>query len=199
MAEWPRHLALNFESFQADFKGALAAAGLSTLLGIKRDSRRSDIFGSSVNLQSEVTQTMRIGIKPVVNFAFKKIFGTDPNKLSLISFLNAVLVLGVPIVDVVIVNPYNLQDFLDDKLSILDIKAIDANGAIYAIEIQLSDTSRRLPPPWPRCTVNPSDFSLSKRFSANAMKLGQKRLRQLFHLKRIHRRLQPKHSRKLLR
>ena len=81
---------------------------------------------------------MRIGIKPIVDFAFKKIFGTDPNKLSLISFLNAVLALGDPIVDVVIVNPYNLQDFLDDKLSILDIKAIDANGAIYAIEMQLS-------------------------------------------------------------
>ena len=81
---------------------------------------------------------MRIGIKPVVDFAFKKIFGTEPNKLSLISFLNAVLVLDVPIVDVVIVNPYNLQDFLDDKLSILDIKAIDANNAIYSIEMQLS-------------------------------------------------------------
>ena len=81
---------------------------------------------------------MRIGIKPVVDFAFKKVFGSDPNKLSLISFLNAVLNLGVPIVDVVIVNPYNLQDFLDDKLSILDIKAIDANGAIYNIEMQLS-------------------------------------------------------------
>ena len=48
---------------------------------------------------------MRIGIKPIVDFAFKKIFGTDPNKSSLISFLNAVLCLGVPIVDVIIVNP----------------------------------------------------------------------------------------------
>ena len=28
---------------------------------------------------------MRSGIKPIVDFAFKKIFGTDPNKLSLIS------------------------------------------------------------------------------------------------------------------
>jgi len=60
------------------------------------------------------------------------------NKLSLISFLNAVLCLGVPIVDIKIVNPYNMQDFLDDKLSILDIKAVDANGAIYDIEMQLT-------------------------------------------------------------
>jgi len=81
---------------------------------------------------------MRIGIRPKNDFAFKKIFGTVANKLSLISFLNAVLCLGVPIVDIKIVNPYNMQDFLDDKLSILDIKAVDANGAIYDIEMQLT-------------------------------------------------------------
>ena len=81
---------------------------------------------------------MRIGIRPINDFAFKKIFGTIANKLALISFLNAVLCLRVHIVDVTIVNPYNLQDFLDDKLSILDIKAVDANGAIYDIEMQLT-------------------------------------------------------------
>ena len=81
---------------------------------------------------------MRIGIRPINDFAFKKIFGSDTNKLSLISFLNAVLCLGVPIVEVTIVNPYNMQDFLDDKLSILDIKASDANGAIYDIEMQVT-------------------------------------------------------------
>jgi predicted transposase/invertase (TIGR01784 family) len=81
---------------------------------------------------------MRIGIRPINDFAFKKIFGTVANKLALISFLNAVLCLGVPIVEVTIANPYNLQDFLDDKLSILDIKAIEATGAIYDIEMQLT-------------------------------------------------------------
>lgn len=34
--------------------------------------------------------------------------------------------------------PYNLRDFHDDKLSILDIKAVDANGAVYDIEMQLT-------------------------------------------------------------
>ena len=81
---------------------------------------------------------MRIGIRPINDFAFKKIFGTIANKLALISFLNAVLRSHIPIVDVTIVNPYNLQDFLDDKLSILDIKAVDANGSIYDIEMQLT-------------------------------------------------------------
>ena len=81
---------------------------------------------------------MRIGIRPINDFAFKKVFGTIANKLALISFLNAVLCLRIPIVDVTIANPYNLQDFLDDKLSILDIKAIDTNGAVYDIEMQLT-------------------------------------------------------------
>ena len=81
---------------------------------------------------------MRIGIRPINDFAFKKVFGTITNELALISFLNAVLCLRVAIVKVTIVNPYNLQDFLDDKLSILDIKAVDANGAIYDIEMQLT-------------------------------------------------------------
>ncbi len=71
---------------------------------------------------------MRIGIRLINDFAFKKIFGTPENKLVLISLLNAILELPLSIVDVTIVNPYNLQDFKDDKLSILDMKAIDAAG-----------------------------------------------------------------------
>ncbi len=90
------------------------------------------------SIQMGAKESMRIGIRPINDFAFKKIFGTSANKLALISFLNAVLRLHIPIVDVTIVNPYNLQDFLDDKLSILDIKAVDANGAIYDIEMQLT-------------------------------------------------------------
>jgi predicted transposase/invertase (TIGR01784 family) len=70
--------------------------------------------------------------------AFKKTFGTPENKVSLISLLNAILELEVPIVDVTIENPYNLQDFESDKLSILDIKALDQSGAIYNVEMQLT-------------------------------------------------------------
>ena len=81
---------------------------------------------------------MPIGIKTLYDFAFKKTFGTVENKLALISLLNAILDLPFPIVDVSIENPYNLQDFLDDKLSILDIKAIDENRAVYSVEMQLA-------------------------------------------------------------
>lgn len=81
---------------------------------------------------------MPIGIRPTNDFAFKKTFGTPANKLALISLLNAILDLRIAIADVTIENPYNLQDFKDDKLSILDIKAVDQAGAIYDVEIQLT-------------------------------------------------------------
>ena len=81
---------------------------------------------------------MRIGIRPTNDFAFKKTFGSPENKLALISLLNAILGLPKPIIDVTIENPYSLQDFKEDKLSILDIKAIDQAGAIYDVEMQLS-------------------------------------------------------------
>ncbi len=81
---------------------------------------------------------MLIGIRPINDFAFKKTFGSPENKLALISLLNSILGLPKPIVDVTIENPYSLQDFKDDKLSILDVKAIDQDGAIYDVEMQLS-------------------------------------------------------------
>jgi len=76
-----------------------------------------------------------IGIRPTNDFAFKKTFGFPANKLALVSLLNAILELRHEIVDVTIENPFNLQDFQDDKLSILDIRAVDDRGAIYDFEM----------------------------------------------------------------
>jgi predicted transposase/invertase (TIGR01784 family) len=80
---------------------------------------------------------MPLGIRPINDFAFKKTFGTPENRAALISLLNAILQPASPIVDVAIDNPFNLQDFEDDKLSVLDVKAVDRAGAIYDIEMQL--------------------------------------------------------------
>lgn len=81
---------------------------------------------------------MPLGIRPLNDFAFKKVFGTPENRAVLISLLNAVLKPAPPIVEVTLDNPFNLQDFEDDKLSILDVKAVDRAGAIYDVEVQLS-------------------------------------------------------------
>ena len=80
---------------------------------------------------------MPLGIRPIVDFAFKKTFGTPENRVCLVSLLNAVLRPKEPIVDVTLDNPFNPRDFQEDKLSQLDIKAIDRTGAIYNVEVQL--------------------------------------------------------------
>ena len=55
---------------------------------------------------------MPIGVKPTVDFAFKKIFGSPENAVSLIGLLNAILDLRHPITDVEILNAFNRQEFV---------------------------------------------------------------------------------------
>lgn len=86
---------------------------------------------------------MPLGIDPTVDYAFKRLFADPANSDLLIDLLNAVLP-RPPIVDVVILNPFNEKDFADDKLSVLDIKARDAAGTWYNIEVQ-STTHWSLP------------------------------------------------------
>jgi predicted transposase/invertase (TIGR01784 family) len=78
-----------------------------------------------------------LGISPTNDFAYKKVFGSPANAMVLISLLNAILNLPRRIVSVTIENPFNYQDFYEDKLSILDIKAVDETEAIYDIEMQI--------------------------------------------------------------
>ena len=82
---------------------------------------------------------MKYRIDPTVDCVFKAILGDDKNKNLLIHFLNAVLEpeKGSLIQDVTILNPYNEREFIGDKLSIVDVKAVDENGKKYQIEIQL--------------------------------------------------------------
>ncbi len=80
---------------------------------------------------------MPLGINPLNDFAFMKIFGSPENRESLISLLNAILKLRSPIVDVTIQNAFNYKDFQADKLSILDVKARDAAGRVFDVEVQL--------------------------------------------------------------
>ena len=71
--------------------------------------------------------------------AFKAILGDEENKNLLIHFLNAVLEpkKDSMIQDVTILNPYNEREFIGDKLSIVDVKAVDQKGKKYQVEIQL--------------------------------------------------------------
>ncbi|PRX35583.1 putative transposase/invertase (TIGR01784 family) [Orenia metallireducens] len=78
-------------------------------------------------------------LNPRVDFAFKKLFGSEENKDILISFINSVLDEEEQIKDLVLKNPYNAKNFKNDKLSILDVKAVDEKGVWYNIEMQITD------------------------------------------------------------
>jgi hypothetical protein len=53
---------------------------------------------------------MPLGIRPTVDFAFKKIFGSPQNSAALIGLLNAILGFEQPIVSVIILNPFSYQE-----------------------------------------------------------------------------------------
>ena len=82
---------------------------------------------------------MKHQIDPKIDCVFKALLGSDENRNLLQHFLNAIIGsdLSAPIDAVEILNPYNEKEFLEDKLSIVDVKARDSQGAIYQIEIQL--------------------------------------------------------------
>ncbi len=80
---------------------------------------------------------MELGIKPTVDFAFKKIFGTRENTLALVGLTNAVLAPDEQIVEVEILNPFSNQEFTEQKLIVLDIRARDEAGRWLNIEMQV--------------------------------------------------------------
>ena len=96
---------------------------------------------------------MKHNIDPTVDCVFKALLGKVDNSNLLVHFLNAMLgaELSASIVSVEIINPYNEKEFLNDKLSIVDVKASDQLGRIYQIEVQLayySDLPARMVYTW---------------------------------------------------
>lgn len=80
-------------------------------------------------------------INPKIDLAFKKLFGSEENKDLLISFINSILIEEEQIKDITIKNPYNVSNYINGKMSILDIKAVDEKGKWYDIEIQVAPQS----------------------------------------------------------
>ena len=88
---------------------------------------------------------MLLGIKPTVDFVFKKVFGSPENIPVLIELLNAILKLAHPIVHAEILNPFSYQEFADDKLVVLDVRARDSAGRWLNIEMQVTVFAGLLP------------------------------------------------------
>src|SRR5262249_16007512 len=82
---------------------------------------------------------MRPGIDPKVDYAFKRLFGREPNRPILTHLLNAVL--NPPpahaIAELQLLNPFSEQDAFDDKFLIVDVRARDQSGRSCNIEMQM--------------------------------------------------------------
>lgn len=95
------------------------------------------------NLKNKEIQLMN----PKIDFVFKSIFGNEKHPKILISFLNAVL--GYEdknkIVKVQIENPNIEKENIEDKYSILDIKATANDDTKLDIEIQIRNNYDMIP------------------------------------------------------
>ncbi|NER50974.1 MAG: Rpn family recombination-promoting nuclease/putative transposase [Symploca sp. SIO1B1] len=81
-------------------------------------------------------------ISPKVDYAFKKIFGSEQSQQILISFLNAIIYGGEPTIQsLTIVNPYNPGQVMTLKDTYLDVKAVLVDGSIVVIEMQIARVS----------------------------------------------------------
>ena len=73
--------------------------------------------------------------------AFRKIFGNEQKKIILISFLNAILGLegADRIVDVTLIDPFQLPRIRGEKASIIDVRAKDQRGHSFIVEMQVAE------------------------------------------------------------
>src|SRR5205823_12877753 len=82
---------------------------------------------------------MILDVDPKVDYAFKHMLGRESTRPIPINVLDSVLQPGPGhhIRDLELLNPFNPKETLDDKLSILDIKARDQSGRQFNIEMQM--------------------------------------------------------------
>ena len=81
-------------------------------------------------------------LNPKIDFVFKKIFGSSDHPDILISFLNAVLKSQNPITSVEIKNSDLEKEYIEDKFSRLDVKALTSNKEIREAKDELYRLSR---------------------------------------------------------
>ena len=82
---------------------------------------------------------MILDVDPKVDFAFKRMLGKESTRPILIDLTNNVLCPkpGHQLQEIELLNPFNLKETADDKLSIVDIKARDQAGRLFNVEMQM--------------------------------------------------------------
>jgi predicted transposase/invertase (TIGR01784 family) len=76
-------------------------------------------------------------VNPKIDLVFKKLFGSEENRDILLSLINAILPIEQQVAKITLKNPYNVSDYAEGKLSILDIKAEGEDGRLFDVEMQI--------------------------------------------------------------
>jgi predicted transposase/invertase (TIGR01784 family) len=81
---------------------------------------------------------MPTGIQPTVDYAFKRLFGSEPQQDLLIDLLNAVHQFppGKRVRELTLRNPFSVKEYDADKVAIFDIVAVDQGGQQHHLEMQ---------------------------------------------------------------
>ena len=81
-------------------------------------------------------------IDPRIDFAFKKIFGSEDTKDILMNFIESLLDLSgnKKLKDITILDPFAAPRVKGLKLSIIDVKCMDLRGVSYIVEMQVKKT-----------------------------------------------------------
>ncbi|NEO55166.1 MAG: Rpn family recombination-promoting nuclease/putative transposase [Okeania sp. SIO3B5] len=78
-------------------------------------------------------------VSPKIDYAFKKIFGSEESEDILISFLNAIIYEGKKTIQsLTIVNPFNPGKVISLKDTYLDVKAVLFDDSLVMIEMQVA-------------------------------------------------------------
>jgi len=81
---------------------------------------------------------MAIGINPLIDYAFKMLFGSEKHKALTIRFINTVLVGQPPVTDISFPNTVHSKLSEDGKFFILDVAAEDVLGRKFNVEVQIA-------------------------------------------------------------
>ena len=82
----------------------------------------------------------QVFMNPYTDFGFKKLFGTEPNKEFLISFLNSLFAGDRKrIVDLRYLNTEMLGPYYGDRNSVFDVYCLTEDGGHFIVEMQRSD------------------------------------------------------------
>ncbi|MGD1807275.1 Rpn family recombination-promoting nuclease/putative transposase [Dapis sp. BLCC M126] len=103
-------------------------------------------------------------VSPKIDYAFKKIFGSEESQDILISFLNAIIYGGEKTIQsLTIVNPFNPGKIISLKDTYLDVKAVLFDGSLVMIEMQVA---------WMGAFNKRVAYNLAKAY-ANQLEIGE--------------------------